>query len=621
MDHLARFSWPAFSDLAGLVLPASTPTMHVPLRLGSSGTRWTAVRKVVTAIGHWLCALAGGVARALRGSVSLDARSAAQLNRAVYWAFGIALGMLVAWRATVGTLTFMYRPIGIYDEGVLLTDANQLLWGKLPYLDFYTNYPPGIFLLLAGAFKVAGVSVGVERAVGLGLHLAVGGAAGKVAGRLLGQRFSWLAAALVLTWLEPTGIIAYTWFAGLALALLACEAWAWASEKTRPTACCVAGASLGLLSWFRHDLFIYFTLGLGVVGSVWIGLALRRGDRAPLAKTLWAAAAALSVVCLLWLPVFALAGFKQVSADLYFDQVRYTMPARVLPIPPLFRLAHSDWSAIVLPACVREPFASAVLLTFTGPALALAAVLVPRWAGVKLRAEVVWLAVLSVAVLPQMLGRTDLSHAIFAVTPALIWSWVWFQGGLARNWPAWKAWPVASAGFLLLYLPRQFDLPDTLWPPPYLPPPVSEQSPELSRAGRTFVDHTRHQVFSFVNEATRPGEAIYVGNTDHRWTFWNDMDLYFLTDRVGATRYMQFDPNVVNRADVQEQMIHELERTRPKVAILSRAPQRRDEPNESRNEGASRLDDYFRRHYQQKQSAGQFVLAVRKPDAPSLGGP
>ena len=99
------------------------------------------------------------------------------------------------------------------------------------------------------------------------------------------------------------------------------------------------------------------------------------------------------------------------------------------------------------------------------------------------------------------------------------------------------------------------------------------------------------------------------------------MDLYFSTDRVGATRYMQFDPNVVNRADVQEQMIVELERTRPKVAILSRAPQRRDEPNESQREGAQLLDAYFASHYNQRRTAGHFVLAVRKPDPAPLGLP
>jgi hypothetical protein len=526
-----------------------------------------------------------------------------------------------AWRATVGSLTFLYRPIGAYDEGVLLTDANLVLWGKIPYLDFYTNYPPGIFLLLAGAFKLLGVSVGVERALGLALHLAVGAAGGKVAGRLLGQRFSWIAAALVLTWIEPVGIVAYTWFAGLALALLSCDLWGWARERNRPAAYAVAGATLGLLSWFRHDLFIYFTLGLGAAGCAWVGLALRRGDRAPLGPALWLAAGALVMASLMWVPVIALAGFQQVAADIYFDQVRYTMPARVLPLPPLLELAPVDWSPVALPAFLSEPFASAVFLTFAAPVFALAALLLPRAAGLKLRGEVVWLAALSLAVWPQMLGRTDFWHAIFTVAPGVIWIWVWCRGGPERTWAAWAAWPLAALGLLLLYVPRQFHLPDTLWPPPYRPGPQAEPLPHLSRADKAFVDDTRQQVVAFVQENTEPGAPIYVGLSDHQWTHSNDMDLYFLSDRVGATRYMQFDPNLTNREDVQERMIADLERTRPRVAILSTAPQRRDEPNESQNAGASLLDDYLYRHYDQERSAGHFVLALRKPDVVPPGAP
>src|SRR5688572_451659 len=60
---------------------------------------------------------------------------------------GLAVGLRV-------TLADYYRLIGTYDEGVLLTNAHLLLRGELPYRDFYTNYPPGIFALLAGWFAL-----------------------------------------------------------------------------------------------------------------------------------------------------------------------------------------------------------------------------------------------------------------------------------------------------------------------------------------------------------------------------------------------------------------------------------------------------------------------------------
>jgi len=91
----------------------------------------------------------------------------------------------------------------------------------------------------------------------------------------------------------------------------------------------------------------------------------------------------------------------------------------------------------------------------------------------------------------------------------------------------------------------------------------------------------------------------------------NDLDLYFLADRTGATRYMQFDPNVVTRADVQQAMIDELERTRPKAGILT-ALEVWYEPNRSSELGSSLLDDYLHAHYRVARTIGTYRLILRK---------
>lgn len=49
-----------------------------------------------------------------------------------------------------------------------------------------------------------------------------------------------------------------------------------------------------------------------------------------------------------------------------------------------------------------------------------------------------------------------------------------------------------------------------------------------------------------------------MGLSDHRRIYVGEMDLYYLADRPGATRVMQFDPNMVNREDVQRQMAAEI---------------------------------------------------------------
>jgi len=523
-------------------------------------------------------------------------------HRALYVALVAGIGVFVSFRALDATLASFLYPINSYDEGIVLTGANELLWGKVPYRDFYSNYPPGVFLLIAAAFKLVGTSVAVERALGVAFHLSTAYAAGRVSGRLLGGRFSWITAALVLTWLAPLGSSTCAWLGGLSVALIACERWACAWQSRRPLDYWIAGATLGAVSWLRHELFVYFALILSGIAALWIGVSIKHGERAPLLAAKWTATGALSALCLMWLPLFALVGIEQPLVDLVFDQARYAMPARALPLPPLFQLGRVSWAPFALPTFVYQPFEGAVVLSLFGPALAMAAFALPRRAGLKDRSDVVWTGALALAVLPQLLGRTDPPHAIYTVTPALILSWLWFHRGTARAWRP-KHGMQMLFGVLTLFLPTpELPLRAALALPPL----------DLRRAGGTPVSAGRKQVLAFIGEHTRQGDPIYVGYMDHRWIYVNDMDLYFLANRVGATRYMQFDPNIVNREDTQRQMIQELEATRPRVAILKVGIQRSGEPNDSSNMGSAILDEYLRANYRDVEVVDGHVLALRR---------
>ncbi len=46
---------------------------------------------------------------------------------------------------------------GGYDEGLSLYGALRVFHGRLPYRDFWTNYGPGEFYLLAGCFRFFGI--------------------------------------------------------------------------------------------------------------------------------------------------------------------------------------------------------------------------------------------------------------------------------------------------------------------------------------------------------------------------------------------------------------------------------------------------------------------------------
>jgi 4-amino-4-deoxy-L-arabinose transferase-like glycosyltransferase len=57
----------------------------------------------------------------------------------------------------------MTRHPYIYDEGLVLTAAMRVAAGQIPHRDFYANYAPAQFYILAGLFKLFGNSLLVER--------------------------------------------------------------------------------------------------------------------------------------------------------------------------------------------------------------------------------------------------------------------------------------------------------------------------------------------------------------------------------------------------------------------------------------------------------------------------
>jgi hypothetical protein len=77
--------------------------------------------------------------------------------------------------------------------------------------------------------------------------------------------------------------------------------------------------------------------------------------------------------------------------------------------------------------------------------------------------------------------------------------------------------------------------------------------------------------------------------------------------RPGATRYMQFDPGTVTSTEGQLEMVADLQRSRPHILVLD-AGCSWYEPNDSRNEGATILDDFIALHYRPYRSVAGTAL-------------
>ena len=540
---------------------------------------------------------------AVRSSSVLPAmrRSTAALDSVLGAIFLIA-GLWSSARSFAG-------PTNFYDEGILLSGANSILLGAVPHRDFYANYPPGVFLIIAALWKVAPISVLSVRAFALALRFATGILSGLIAGWCTGKRFSWITCGLVVLWLSDLALSPWPWMVGGFAALLFVWLLSTALSNRHSLAWIGSGLAWGALLCIRHDLFVYMSVGVGAMALLW---AVR--DRASFFEavnrqrlTLFFAAGSIPILAV-WVPVLARAGGRLVFQDLYLDQVRYVLPARALPLPPVMRITTDLWR-LPFPAFLVERHQAAVILCLAAPFIAVAMLARGRRFIGSVPA-VGLVLVMSLSVLPQLLGRNDQAHTIGSVTPALILLSALGERMAFRSsaLTGRLGWMLGTASLLALPMVKDF----------HVRGPIHARLDWRSRDGGLAwderVDPGHSEALKFIAQNSSSDEPIFVGTFEHRRAFVNAADLYFLSNRRGATRYMQFDPGLVTRREVQEEMISQMEQRRTRVVVLSQCCPISEEPNASMAEGSDLLDRYLATRYRLVNRIGVYRLLLRNSD-------
>ncbi len=498
-----------------------------------------------------------------------------------------------------------YAPLVPYDDGILLTDSMLVSMGEIPYRDFYTNYGPGIFLSIAAIWKLVGVSALAARGLGCLLHLIIAVLSGLLAGRMTGRPFSALAAGLVASWLSTLVPSPYAWLAALALALVLAWSLCRAVDDPSRPRWMTSGALLGATSWYRPDLAVYVAVGLIAIGAVALAGNAAMLERRRREVQGWATAALLGVVATalpVWGALVWLSG-EQVLYDLFLDQLRI-QPARVLPLPPLIALVRVQEIPLPLPVSLADAHAGSIVLACVGPLLALLMFVAGKRLGVTSRSAPALVGALAIAVLPQMIRRSDREHSVLAVTPSII-LFAASAHGLASVAPVGSL--LASALVGCLFFPAR-DL------KPRVPRWLQVSTQAFPRyGGIPETDPDLLAVARFLDGRATSDEPIFVGLNDHRRTILNHLLLYFVVGRRGGTRYMQFDPNLTNREDVQATMIRDLESRRVNWVVLWSGDAGRAEPNESSRPGSELLDRYLGERFQPVAWFGYFEVRRRAP--------
>jgi hypothetical protein len=121
------------------------------------------------------------------------------------------------------------------------------------------------------------------------------------------------------------------------------------------------------------------------------------------------------------------------------------------------------------------------------------------------------------------------------------------------------------------------------------------------RYGRQDAAEDVNDLVHVVEDATEPGDSVFVGPVDLRKTPYSEAYLYYLLpDLVPATRYIEMDPGMANAPD--SGLAEEL--AKADVAVLSSIQSSWDEPNDSRLEGSDAPNEVLREQFRLVKSYG-----------------
>jgi hypothetical protein len=484
----------------------------------------------------------------------------------------------------------------LYDEGIVVGAAWRVLLGQVPYVDFWHLHPPGTAWLVAGCFRLFGVSLSVERGLDAAVFAASTGLVCALA-RVRSGRLVALAAAGLFA-LSPCQTSALRpRDLGLLFVLAAFGACLVSSERpTRPVWLVAAGALLGASAWFKQDF------AAAAAGAVLVALFSRvevpREARAKGGFLLAASAFAVfaPAPALLFLQGALREAWRQaiVFPATQFEAVR--------------RLSVTGFGAHARTLLLRGAPGREILVAAT-PLVVYAFVVVGLLLALDLlgkRGDRASVGLLGLGLLGLFLAarvRADAEHLLPPFALALVLLAWWVEVQVPHAW--WRRAAGAVGAGLLALLAVAAGPPNV----PNVPPSGVDEAFRARVKGLTGADPDFLLATADVASRTTAGEAVFCGNSRHDITSVSQALFYFAAGRPNATRYDNLHPGVVTTPEVQREIASDLEAKRVRVVVRWSEPGIA-EPEASVGE-ARALDVYLRSTFAPVRVYGRYEVRVR----------
>jgi hypothetical protein len=521
--------------------------------------------------------------------------------------------------------------------GKAINNALRILDGDVPYRDFWTMYAPGHFYVGALLFKLFGIHVWVNGAAAHGFT-ALGAALIALIARRIGVTTagSLLAGAgfVAVMWRPASELDSYR--TALPFLLLAVDRVIRYVQRRRPVDLVLAGGWCGVGAWFKHDVAFHVTMGMvaGLVTAWALLPADRRSGWVRPPGILVRVAAGSLLTALPMIAYLAWAAWPEVWQDLVVFPATDFRVVRGEPYPPL--MPRWRWVALWLDAPadpVRIARAVQAFSRWIEANVPQIVFLVGLALVVRARRTIspdrLSLALVGLATMPFFWASAHVQqnthfHSLWLLS-LLLGALVWTQAPRhsVLRWLT-TALLIAQTAALLTATARAVAQIAYYWP--------NHGRLEVPVASGLRLPRPWYEVYqpiaSFVRAHVPEDEPIYVGLIRHDAVVISNQAFYYLTGRDVASRYNELHPGITDRAEVQREIIADLERRRVRCAVLWNfgwpaatldgivAERRRHLPEL----GATLLDEYFRERFQEVARHGEYVLVWRRDSALTSAG-
>jgi len=504
-------------------------------------------------------------------------------------------------------LICMQRSINVYDEGLILFGAQRVLNGDIIHRDFYTNYGPAQFYVLALLFKIFSPSVLVERIWDSGVRSAIVLLVFWLVSQVASRKLAWMTALASMVWLAALGFHASPMFPVIAttLAGVVCLLPILNGSKSA-WRLLAAGVCAGVVGLFRYDMGLFVFSGEALVLGTSVLSRTRRFGPA-----IWVLLPFGVGLALVALPVAGTYLTTHVLGDMLLDVVllagRSYATMRSLPFPGLAAL-RSDSLEIgtYIPIAISAVAALAILSD------------VRQHSKRQSFWPMVLVLVLTMAFMAKAYVRISVSHMTMALIMALVLLALLMDTRQKQS-------PILRVAMLVVFAATLYG---TLmagllvsWQAQRNLAWVEQGEACRIQAGlkrmRCFtVDQSEMMAMTYVQDVTAPGAAIFVGLGRHDKILVNNIAFYFLADRVSVTKWHHMDPGVQTTEPVQREMITELQVKAPSYVILEASWDNAHEPNGSAvSSGVTILDDYIHANFAPVAAFGD-VLVLKAQATP-----